>query len=319
MNARREIVPDTVGKKDNSPSSSPRRMVSGRSGNQTLHAALLYASRGWALGPTWGLDPARPSECSCPNHGCASPGKHPVTGRGVHDFSSEVRMVHRWWARHPTRGIGLATGDRSGVWALDVDGALGASSLRDLTKRLGSLPDTVTSRTGGGGWHLLFRMPEDREVRNSAGKVGLSVDVRGNGGFIVLPPSLHLSGRRYRWLPGRGPEEISLAMPPDWLLELATPTQKKVVPVLQWQGPRGSRYVAAALERECTELARTSEGSRNDRLYRAACSLARFVAAGEADAFMVARELARAAERAGLGRPEIARTLESAFSARSVS
>ena len=82
--------------------------------------------------------------------------------------------------------------------------------------------------------------------------------------------------------------------------------------------PRGSRYVRAAIERECMDVARTPEGQRNDRLNVAAFNLARFVASGEADGPTVTRALAHAAAQAGLEEREIARTLESAFGARGV-
>ncbi len=84
----------------------------------------------------------------------------------------------------------------------------------------GALPATVEATTGGGGRHLYFARPES-PVSN---KVNLhtGIDLRGDGGFVVAPPSLHASGQRYEWKPGHSPEELSLALPPSWLLK---PTQ----------------------------------------------------------------------------------------------
>jgi len=296
--------------------SPPVRLACAETGNPMVREALAYMARGWAVGPTWGLDPSRPSGCACPDPGCNSPGKHPVTRHGCKDFSTSERLARIWWERQPSRGVALATGEPSGVWALDVDGEAGAVALGELTARHGRLPDTVTSRTGGGGWHLLYRMPEARDVRNSASRVAPSVDVRGTGGYIVLPPSGHVSGRGYEWLAGRGPHDLPLADAPSWLSDLVAPPEVERTPAPMPDAPRGSRYVRAAIEAECRELARTPQGSRNDRLNVAAFNLARFITAGEADAPAVARALAHAAAQAGLGEREIARTLESAFGAR---
>jgi len=270
------------------------------------------------VGPTWHLDPERPSGCGCPEPDCQSPGKHPTTPHGFKDFSTEERLARTWWERHPARGMALATGKPSGVWALDPDGEEGMASLRALARERDPIPATPTSLTGGGGRHLLFRMPEGRDVRNSTSKVGPKIDVRGTGGYIVLPPSHHVSGRPYTWLQGRGPEDILVADAPGWLLDMVAPPARPRPLLPLPEGPKGSRYVRAAIEAECEELARTPKGGRNSRLNIAAFSLARFLASGEADAFEIARALAHAAAQTGLGEKEIASTLESAFSARGV-
>lgn len=173
----------------------------GAGNRSTLLYALAYASRGWALLPVQG--------------------KIPATDHGSRDATRDPDELRALWSREDVGGYGvaLATGAPSGVWALDVDGEAGAESLGHLTERHGALPDTVTSRTGGRGWHLLFAMPEGRDVRNSAGKVGPSIDVRGTGGYIVLPPSRHPSGRSYQWMPGRGPSNLPVANAPAWLLD----------------------------------------------------------------------------------------------------
>ena len=271
-------------------------MTASDSTHSVLQAALAYQARDWAVFPV--------------------KGKRPATRRGVHDASTEERLARIWFERHPDRGVALATGEPSGVWVLDVDGEEGERSFLALQEEHGSIPGTVTSRTGGAGHHLLFKMPPGRDVRNSASRVGCSIDVRGTGGYIVLPPSGHVSDRRYAWFPGRGPDDLPLATAPGWLLDLVAPPLAVQEPAPVPNAPRGNRYVRAAIEAECNELARTPEGSRNDRLNVAAFNLARFVVAGEADAFQVARALAHAAAQAGLREREIARTLESAFGAR---
>lgn len=133
--------------------------------------------------------------------------------------------------------------------------------------------------------------------------------------ILRVPGTLNRKGSRpalVRILRGGGPRYI----PEDFAGYRVAPPRDERAPAPLPDTPRGGRYVAAAIKRECRKLVSAPEGSRNETLNRSAYSLARFVASGEADAYMVARELSDAAARAGLEEREIARTLESAFSAR---
>jgi len=300
--------------------SPPPRLVHYPEGglSRTHGIALAYQARGWPVFPTYGPDPARASGCSCSDRECSSPGKHPATREGVKAASTEPRMAGIFWSRHSARGIGMATGGDSGVWALDLDGPDGLRELDELTRVNGELPATVASRTGGGGVHLLFRMPRDRDVRNSAKKVGPNIDVRGTGGYIILPPSVHVSGKRYAWEPGRSPAAVGVAEAPGWLLDRVAPLPLPYVAPPVTAAPRGARYAWAAIERECIDLAFTAPGGRNDALNRAAFKVARFVASGDAEVRAVVRALAYAAMAAGLPPSETERTLRSAFRARGI-
>lgn len=181
-----------------------------------LEAARTYAEAGW---PVFPIHPIRDGgECAgCGGEGCA--GKHPVTTRWQQTIAAPAAVDGLWAERHGPRGIGLACRGRAGVWVLDVDPRHGGDvSIANLASGLG-LPKTITSRTGSGGFHLLFRWADGTEVHNSAGKVGPGLDVRGEGGYVVLPPSPHASGKRYEWVHPPGDQELAPA--PDWLLELA--------------------------------------------------------------------------------------------------
>jgi hypothetical protein len=122
------------------------------------------------------------------------------------------------WFTGPYRGhgVGIATGPASGIWALDVDDY---AAYRALEAANTPLPDTLTNLTGSGGMHFLFRYPTDgRTIRNSAStRLGPGLDVRGDGGQIVAPPTVHPNGKRYEWDAGQGETIIDA---PDWLLEL---------------------------------------------------------------------------------------------------
>jgi Bifunctional DNA primase/polymerase, N-terminal len=113
-------------------------------------AALDYAAHGWAVFPVHGLVEGR---CGCGAADCASPGKHPLTRRGVKDASAEAGVVARWWRRWPQANVALATGGASGVIVIDVDPPAGERSLERLVAAGYELPATVapsSTVTGAG-------------------------------------------------------------------------------------------------------------------------------------------------------------------------
>jgi len=163
----------------------------------TLEAALDYARRGWRVVPIM------------------AGSKRPALTRWTEQATTDPATIKEWWDGHDDYGVGIATGPASGMWVLDVDDY---DSFRDLELRYEPLPATRTSITGSGGYHFLFRWPEGRDVRNDAGRrLGPGLDVRGDGGQIVTPPSVHPTGTTYEWDAG---EPSELADAPEWLLDL---------------------------------------------------------------------------------------------------
>ena len=121
------------------------------------------------------------------------------------------------------QGIILVQGRTAGTFVLDVDqkpGQMGADILHDLQMQHGDLPHTPTARTGGGGLHYYFKHPGG-PVKTCAG-LWPNIDVRGDGGYVVAPPSLHPSGRRYTWLTGCSLSDVEVAEAPAWLLDKIT-------------------------------------------------------------------------------------------------
>jgi putative DNA primase/helicase len=128
--------------------------------------------------------------------------------------------MRRWWARWPHANVAFPTGARSGLLVLDVDSGEGTDSLAFLELSRGQAPKTARAATGAGGAHLYFRYPSPqelraagpyaREVRNSEGLLGYCLDVRGEGGYVVAPPSS--TARAYRWIDRSPPAG------PSWLL-----------------------------------------------------------------------------------------------------
>lgn len=274
-----------------------------------LGAAIALADLGWSVCP---LHHPVSGRCSCAEpEACESPGKHPRTRNGLHAASRDFERIEKWFSRWPAANLGVRTGEVSGVWVLDIDGAEGAATMAELP----DLPPSVEAKTGR-GVHVYFRLPDGVDIRNSAGKIGAGGDVRGTDGYVIAPPSLHASGRRYRWV--RDPYNHAILDAPDWLVDMVVPKPVPETFPLPSNSPDsyGARYIAAAIEAECAELARTPKGGRNHQLNSSAYALARFVADGRIDAPTVARSLAYAASRAGLGGREIEKTVRSAFRAR---
>jgi hypothetical protein len=203
----------------------------------------------------------------------------------------------------------VATGARSGVVVIDVDSPGGEASLEVLEQELGALPQTLEAATGGGGLHLVFEYPGEH-LGNTVGRLpGFEpplprVDLRADGGSIVAAPSVHVSGRTYRWLNNRPP-----APAPGWLREPPRPAPVPMPAVSL--GPGGNTgYGLAALRRELGELAATEHGE-NNRLNQAAFSLGMLVAGGELDRSTVEEQLAQVALGIGLHPAEISRTIAS--------
>ena len=144
---------------------------------------------------------------------------------GLLDASTDPDTIGRWWSAVPDAGIGLRTGRASRIVAIDIDPRhAGDDSLAQLEAEHGSLPATVEAITGGGGRHLLFEYPAgDIKIKNRTELDDLpGIDVRADGGYIAVAPSLHPSGNRYRWRPGHNPKERRPAPLPNWLLAMLT-------------------------------------------------------------------------------------------------
>jgi hypothetical protein len=183
-------------------------------------AACEYAGLGLPIFPLHAL--RRNGSCACTVRDCSDVGKHPASNGWQRTIASGHGAEATIWPVDAARerGIGLALGPRTGLWVLDVDPPHGGDeSLAALEAEHGEISPSWESMTGGGGRHLFWPWPQDggAAIRNSAGKVAPGLDVRGVGGFVVLPPSLHASGCRYRWArpPGSPPSPA-----PEWLVAL---------------------------------------------------------------------------------------------------
>ena len=177
---------------------------------------MAYADKlNWAVFP---LHTPNGNHCSCHNLNCQSTGKHPRTKNGLKEASTNLDLINEWWKKWPNANIAVVTGKESGFVALDVDPRHGGEeSLSLLLNQYGTLPETIEAITGGQGRHILFKNPGN--IRNRT-NILPGLDIRGEGGYIVVAPSLHACGKRYEWELSSRPLEVPLSDMPKWLLQM---------------------------------------------------------------------------------------------------
>ena len=268
------------------------------------------------------LHRAENGNCACARgEACPHPGKHPRTLHGVKDATTDRKQIKAWWEKWPKANVGIATGAPSGIFVLDVDGATGKASLKELEAEHGRLPRTVTVKTGNGR-HLYFRSAGGR-IGNSAGRLGKGIDVRGDGGYVVGAGSVHYSGAIYRYVAGRALREIEVASAPEWLIDLisapksidAVDAEPNVPPVPADKLDRARAYADAACGRELDRLQKAPKHQRNDTLNKAAFKLGQLLPYGLFDPVAGTTDLARAAAEIGLDDHEIGPTITSGLNA----
>src|SRR4029077_15511955 len=221
------------------------------SGNPRLDAALSYAQTSFlAVFPRYEM---ANGDCACPlthrsrdaKGRCGSPGKHPRTSRGFLDASRDPVVIKRWLMRWPHANIAVATGSASGIVVVDIDPRNGGDdSLHLLEQDHGPLPETPHQLTGGGGSPFLFLRPDVEYVTGRP--LARGVDVKADGGYIIVAPSDHLSGRQYAWDLSAG-LDLPLAPLPIWVAEpLTRPKQAyEATPCLVTDGYLGAAFEAA--------------------------------------------------------------------------
>ncbi len=172
-------------------------------------AALAYAARGWRVFPVYGI--SADGTCTCAREHCGDAGKHPRTRHGVHDATTDTARIERWWTKWPHANIGIATGN--GLIVLDVDGARGRETISALQREHGVLQLTYAVRSGrnDGGMHYYYTTAPKVTVPSRV--LGAGVDLKGEGGYVVAPPSLHATGNYYTVV-----ADLPLADTPAWLI-----------------------------------------------------------------------------------------------------
>lgn len=171
---------------------------------EILYSAQQYTRLGWRL---------------IPLNAYGARAKHPRISRWPERASTDQAKIKNWYLSYidADGGIayGLATGKESGIWVLDIDDP---TEWLKLVEKHGGLPETVESQTGGGGNHYFFRYPQENSLKTRTGIPCRGVDVRADGGQVVLPPAPHISGMEYAWI--HSPEENKIADAPKWLIDM---------------------------------------------------------------------------------------------------
>jgi Bifunctional DNA primase/polymerase, N-terminal/AAA domain/Primase C terminal 1 (PriCT-1) len=207
-------------------------------------AAIVYIGLGFPVLPIFEMNSRG---CACGKPDCASPAKHPRTAHGLKDASTDLHRIPEWWGRWPEANVGIVTGAVSGLVVLDADGPEGLESLTAL-----GVPATTWLSKTARGYHAFFKAPDGQRVD---GRVGFmpGLDVRGEGGYVVVPPSIHSSGVRYEWL--TAPDQQDLA-----------PLPRTVQTLLSAPHARGNGAAPSGLRVPGVIPA----GARNDELFRLA-------------------------------------------------
>ena len=189
-----------------------------------LTYALDYAKRGWQVIP---VHTVIDGQCSC-GSGCpeARRGKHPRTPNGILAGSIDPDVIRGWWSRWPDAQVGIVTGRVSNLCIIDCDPRNGGPETWQhcvMTLSDGECSSVMVD-TGGGGWHLYLSHPGGHVSLKCLGK---GLDVKCDGGFVVAPPSVHKSGKSYTFRHGANPNEVELAPPPAWMLNMLRPATDK--------------------------------------------------------------------------------------------
>lgn len=183
--------------------------------------------------------------------------KVPVVKQWQQKATTVERTIRVWAVTNKGCNWGVATGEESGVFVVDVDSKKGGLKAWKRLVQKNSLPKTVTCRTGSGGLHVYFKYSKGMDIRNSVSSIAAGIDVRGNGGQVVVPPSTHPNGVNYEWVSGLSPQDVSFARAPKWLLAAIMRAQ---------QSPEtGTVAIGEPIV----------QGTRNDEIYHQALYLAR--------------------------------------------
>jgi hypothetical protein len=219
-----------------------------------------YVSLGWKLFPCHHISDG---VCSCGDMNCDSPGKHPRTANGVKAATGNLDQLRSWWQQFPGCNWGLATGQPSGVVVIDIDqrkGGFDSFDEYEQNRRApGDFGSTLVAATGGGGRHILLKPPPGVQVKNRVNwRPG--VDIRGDGGYVILAPGNHISGGFYEWV-NWGTSVMDA--PEDWLRDAGT--------------GGGSNSGDSSIKDLTVDsfLGGIEEGARDDTLFKMACRLRR--------------------------------------------
>lgn len=204
--------------------------------NAVLDEALAYAKLGWRVFPLLAINQQGGCECQ-DGVDCTRPGKHPAIQGWNKEASTDSDQIREWWVKHPSRGIGIATGEESDLTVLDADGNEGLMQIGEFFRGTG-IPTTPTVQSRPGHQHYYFAHNPD--IKSKSKNLGSHLDTRSNDGFVVAPPSRHASGTKYEWLTHPSKAEVA---PWPTVLSEKKPEQKPEAAQRETFNPANSKDV----------------------------------------------------------------------------
>jgi hypothetical protein len=285
-----------------------------------LPEALKLASLGWcvfALGPTGHPYP----NCKMCRETCQVASDYDkcdhLICHATYAGTTDPARLEAMWGHFPQSLIGIRTGAASGIIVLDFDlhdsHKNGQETFRKLV-RDGTLRRTVSAETGGGGRHMYYQHPGIAVPNDNRGKLGPGADVKGEGGFVVAPPSAKRGKLSYCWVQGLDPWSRSLGTLPDEALYTITKSDNKPINFLPGAVTQSDDRVMTKWESALDQLLTAGVGGRNENLYRAACRGGEVVASGQLTSQEVIDLLESSGQQAGLTPSEIRQTIRSGLS-----
>ena len=268
-----------------------------------IEAALGYVERGFSVIPLTPQEKS-PHRALLPRDARGRP-----TWKPYQESPPSEHEIGRWFQMEPKANLGIVTGAVSGIVVQDLDSSRGLAE----THRRGGIPETPVSKTGH-GLHVFYRHP-GHDVHNFVRRLP-GMDLRGDGGYIVAPPSIHPDGHRYHW---QVDLSTPIAPPPGWLVELWTedPAQDLINAALNDppRPVRSGKYGSGALTNELDRLSKAVNGSRNNTLVTAAFRMGQLIASGRLDREEAERGLTLVSLQIGLTEKETRATVASGISA----
>lgn len=243
--------------------------------------------------------------------------KHPLCEGGCHAASNNPQQIAAWSQRWPRANIAVATGAPSGVFVIDVDGPQGDATFAHLERAV-QLPDGPIALSGRGRHHYFLTVGP---VKNRASSVlGPGLDVRGDGGGVWAPPSIHESGKPYEWLqephlcrPRLPPPDLLRILSGDAIFEPGRPLRRRHTISQRALAKMGQR--PPSVDKAIGGILKAGKGQRNHALNSAAFLCGRAIAANAASEPEVRHHLTQAAIAIGLERFEITPTINSGLAA----
>jgi putative DNA primase/helicase len=225
-----------------------------------MTSPIEYVARGWPVFPCHSIERGK---CTCKlGLDCHDPGKHPLTQHGFKAATTDLNMINGWLKSWPNANWALRTGSASGILVCDIDPRHdGFQSFAQLQQARGPMPDTLRSKTGGGGRHLFYAIPPGLVIPKVRGWLP-GVDIQAEGSYVVLPESRHKSGTHYRWINW---EEQPTLLPPD------------IISMIMSKPASSGGGMTGDLGSTSDILMGVPEGERDDVLFRFACRLRRQV------------------------------------------